>query len=152
MNKKFAYSDKHKLIAPEDIEINTLYSITFNPDKQYGGSLGYIYHDKDMFSLIKHKDIKFDLSREVSKKGRIHYHGIIYFTNKSNLLDIWINMIPKWLKQCTVYMDTIDDITVWKQYCNKQCLLWNLAGIPCGFDNLPGSGEGGRERSEESDV
>lgn len=131
----YANKDKYKIPPPEDIVINKIYSFTINPEKQYSKQLvGYLHNDSDIVKLIKHPSIKYELHREISKAGRIHYHGFIQFINERELLEIFIMVIPKWMNNATFYIDTISDDTVWAEYCNKQKNLWQLNNIPSTID------------------
>lgn len=133
------FNDKYKIPSPEDIVINKIYSFTINPLKQHGGQmLGYMHHDSDIVRLLKHKDIKYELHRELSSKGRIHYHGYIQFIDKRSLLEIYLILIPKWMRLSTFYIDTIDEKDngeSWSLYCNKQKEIWDLNDIPSVIHN-----------------
>lgn len=118
-------NNPHKLPSPEDIDIELPYTFTFNPcdGRQY-------YYDADRVETFMEywrtlfdsmfDDIEIDVHLEVSKLGRLHFHGIIKF---KNLLNFYLKDIIKLKNEGTLEIDTIEDGEVWEEYCTKQKLL-----------------------------
>ncbi len=115
-------------------EINKIYSITinFNDQSQYRRiknpytrfhrfkELIYdtIGNGKDIRYLL-HFDISEPLEMMVNKYPRIHMHGCIKFLSNEAIRD-WLMTITILLsKVAYVNIDTIEDISIWQEYCTK---------------------------------
>lgn len=114
---------KCNIVSPEEIEVNKLYAITMAPndDLQY-------WTDEERVSKLEHYMINYilkdapaviDITMEVSRTGRLHYHGTIMFPIRRNIHNFYINTIHKWLNKFIIEIDTIKDLTVWLTYCGK---------------------------------
>lgn len=69
--------------------------------------------------LGRHAFYEFHL--EVSKKSRLHFHGVIRPRNELSFL----LTVPHKLEVLGFYeIDTIDDIDIWRKYYTKQSELW----------------------------
>lgn len=124
---------KHSLIAPEEVNPSATYTFTISPREQYtNGSTNTILkqHLQNILSIINklgtHKDYYFKLYPELSKTGRLHYHGIIRISNPFNF---FLNL-QKVIDDCTMEIDTIEDPDVWTQYTQKQAHLWKDVSYP----------------------
>lgn len=60
-----------------------------------------------------------DVWLDVSRTGRLHWHGTIRFSSLKELKLWYLERIPTLLKQHQVEMDTIADFEVWFDYCRK---------------------------------
>lgn len=69
----------------------------------------------------------YELHLEVSKAGRLHYHGII---TPRDELDFLLSVPNKFKKLGFYEIDTIDDISIWKEYYTKQDYLFDKAKLP----------------------
>lgn len=108
-----------KLPSPEDIDINTVMSFTYNPNftpydntvidmKTYNNDL------VEVFTLLKHCKIR--LVHEISSMGKFHLHGYILILHKIKFYTMDLQI----LKQHGVFeIDFINDADIWKKYVYK---------------------------------
>lgn len=113
---------KAKTQIPEmdDIIAGQPYAFTYNPsDKhQYFGQPNRLNKSVvDLDSILLYKSMKYELYPELSRKGRIHFHGYVVF---DQIVDGYMYSIPLLLKHGTVVIKQIDDNNTWLQYCLKQ--------------------------------
>ncbi len=102
----------------EDVECNTIYSITFNPSEQDRSLplLSKLYRQR----LRPLPDISIDMYPEFAKRSlRMHYHGIVKFSSLRGIVCFYL-----WLESQQVNMvyelDTIKDKVIWDKYIHKQ--------------------------------
>lgn len=117
------YKPRNDNIDMENIELNKWYSITINPEKQFEKD-GYLRYT----SVLKHvqrvlneytSNIEYYLKMEVSKLGRVHFHGWVKY--RKDISMIYICLIPKLISIATISIDYIDDPDIWHDYVTKQC-------------------------------
>jgi len=72
------------------------------------------------------KSIEFDLYGDVSRTGRIHYHGKIRFKTIDAIKKFYLKYIYKLSDKFQIEMDTIDDEEVWDEYCTKSHHIWDI--------------------------
>lgn len=114
------------------------YAITIQPsDKlQFHGKkpLAKIQHVRQHFySLMLECQIPYYINLEISEPigslsdkstgGRLHYHGIIKFDNKSQIRSFLLEYQYKLLRQSRVEISKIADKDAWLNYINKQQLI-----------------------------
>lgn len=118
------FRNPHSALNPEDVDLNTLYSVSINPKQQFDDRksssylkrfsmmIEYVHkwldHGQDYFSYVLFPECK---------NGRIHFHGVIKFIQP---LKFDMLVLPLWKELWTYEIDTIDDINVWFKYCTKQ--------------------------------
>lgn len=108
------------LIQPEEIELDTQYTLTINIADLHGQfdidhNRLYVYVQK----YIRRKGIEFRLYPEYSKKGRLHLHGIITFKTGNAIMDFYASVMEQTYKSM-MEIDTIEDIQTWSEYITKQ--------------------------------
>lgn len=117
---------KHSLVSPEEVNPTLMYTFTISPREQYTHSkdLTLKKHLKNILKIINklgtHKDYQFKLYPELSSTGRLHYHGTIKITNPFNF---YLNL-QKVIDDCTMEIDSIQDMETWAKYITKQEHLW----------------------------
>lgn len=103
----------HDIISPEKIVIHQWYSYTLNPppldDKWYNEIQTHAPLIRDSLN-----GLSYGLFPEISKTGRIHYHGAIWFPTKASIF-LFYRKLPDW----QLSLDTIEDLDKWKNYCMK---------------------------------
>lgn len=116
-------SNKANLLKFENMQTNTLYAITINPNDDYQ-CWNNIDRIKDFISKTKstilniNKDTAYlELYLELSPTGRLHYHGYLKLHEKINF---YTNMIHKLQHIAHVDIDTLDDSGKWEEYVLKQ--------------------------------
>jgi len=119
-------NEKYKCPKLETLKVGTTYTFTFNPSNE-----GQYFNSEERVSLVKHQmellvvrlsaEIKVQL--EVSRMGRLHWHGTIKFPYEKNIADFFILQINKLQDKGTYEIDTIKDQTEWSTYCSKQTLI-----------------------------
>ena len=121
MTQKNTFSKpKYKSPSIEDIVPLKIYSFTINPEKQYynKGAMRHISIIQDVTDVLnKYNNYKYNLYMEISKNGRIHFHGTIHFEDP---WDFYYTIIYKLQQMSTYYIDTIEDQKVWNEYILKQ--------------------------------
>lgn len=113
------------MVSPETIKLKTPYTFTISPDdqnqywnsnirdlKQYSEYNNLIHSwNKEKYEILLHQ--------EVSRNGRLHFHGIIKFNTNDGIHDFYVNRLFKLQQHNQVEIDSIKDIEVWILYINK---------------------------------
>ena len=112
---------KKQILTPEEVSSNTKYTFTINPAAQYEDQKNRLRtavnaHMQTFKSLGDDKVCTWELYPELSRGGRIHYHGWIQIHNR---LKFYLNLM-RFLNKNQVEIDTIEDMNVWETYCTKQ--------------------------------
>ncbi len=116
---------KSVLAKPKQIyNINQWYSFTINAQSQFWKHNGLQRvkklqtHYKEILSNISDY-CEFNLTPEMSKVGRWHYHGTIRWTDEY-LLFMWLLVGVNKLTNTSVFeIDTINNMDHWNKYCSK---------------------------------
>lgn len=112
---------RHKNPPPEDIIKGIKYAFTYNPETQpltpkYTLDLITWHNGMDsIFKSLKYCDV--ELRPELSQGSRWHYHGLITI---NEIMKFYIFDLPYLRENGSYEIDTIEDITIWTQYCTKQ--------------------------------
>lgn len=104
---------------PEYVILNHRYELTINlqdyGEPPFGNQLAH-YHA--FFEKYICPSSSIELRPELSKKGRLHFHGwIMWKTYKS--LFIFLQVMPTLLRYCQIDIDTGADAWQWYVYCRK---------------------------------
>lgn len=126
-------NSKEQILAPDKVLINTLYTFTMNPNDDYQ----YWKEDESQriskslrhikFILRKYIYINLDLIIDVSRTGRIHWHGTVNFKHENCIKRFFMEAIHELLTKFHIEMDTIADIDKWTAYCKKTLHFWNIS-------------------------
>lgn len=128
----------------------TPYAVTINPSDayQYYGYKDRYQRWREYMSLILEPltklQIMYEFHAEISeptlasvatnKKGpRLHVHGTVIFTRRNGLRDFLMDTLPNWAKTAMIDIDTIEDMNIWQEYCEKQ-KLFNKRFTNCQYD------------------
>lgn len=116
----FSGTKRWACIAPEKVEPTEDYTFSINPDKQFDnakGRLKLVQNEvcKILSLLGDSKTYSFELYPELSRGGRLHWHGTIRITN---VLAFFTNII-RIRDFCTYELDTIEDPDKWDEYSKK---------------------------------
>lgn len=116
--------------------LNTPYAITLNPiDKyQYLGSQSrlskfrnHVYENLINLNPDYHFVIEISEPRSFQKQGyagpRLHLHGVIIFKTSKQLHKFLMNDYYNLTRWTSIDIDTINDMTIWSQYCFKQKII-----------------------------
>lgn len=112
---------RHKLLPPEEMIPDTMYTCNINPEIQpltpkFTLDLITWHNGMDnMFKSLKHSSVKLNL--ELSSNSRWHYHGTIKI---SNIMKFYIFDLPILKESCSLEIDKIEDLNIWTAYCTKQ--------------------------------
>lgn len=113
-----------QLLSPEVITPLVKYTLTMNPDDdhQFWGVddridavLKYFKYQVKMLSTL----CNIDVYMEMSKTGRLHWHGTIEFKDYKGVKNFYLFQIHNMLKTMQIEMDTIADSEKWLTYCTK---------------------------------
>lgn len=113
---------KSDILAPEDIIVDIKYTFSINPDDdhQYWLDDDRINKSRDiMQSYINSIDADIVLQMEVSRLGRLHYHGTIEFDHHKQVLKFFCISLRNLLNKTTIEIDNIVDLSEWHEYCQK---------------------------------
>lgn len=116
------------LMSPEDMKIEIAYAITINPSDDFQ----YFKYDDDerLEEFIGYWSARIQVMRcdlslhtEVSKMGRLHFHGIIKFPTIGCIRNFYLTDIRKLSLQSMVQITAITDRVKWDEYCTKSKFL-----------------------------
>lgn len=116
---------KSGVLDPKLIKLDVKYTFTINPndDFQY-----WKENEKERIRMsIKHANYVLSkmscarcwLKMDISRVGRIHWHGTIEFKTFKNLRRFLLEHIHDLTLKHTIEIDTITDEKTWNDYCNK---------------------------------
>lgn len=123
---------KVSILGPDKVALNIPYTLSINPDDNYqffketGRERIKKATNHMVYLLRQYPNIKMSLTIDVSRAGRVHWHGTIIFVHYDNIKDFYLEYIHSILEHHTVEIDTIKDIEVWNKYCNKTIHLYNV--------------------------
>lgn len=114
---------KRAIISPEELELNTFYATTWNPsDKyQYFGNPKRIELLTEITErmIIEFPNTDLHFNMEVSRAGRLHFHGTIRWKSYTAITDFFINRVPELIDKWNIDMTPITDPSKWVDYCTK---------------------------------
>lgn len=118
------YKEKISTIAPEDVVEGKEYAFTYSPElqplRQNGGFKlqAIANYAMDTFSVFaKCRNCAIRAVHEISRKGRLHYHGYIRIYN---VVAFYFNDLKKLSESGTLEIDHINDEYIWLRYVYKQ--------------------------------
>jgi len=124
-----SYKKNTSILAPEEVNKDTLYTFSLNPDDDHqfwkeNNSLQRELKFTDFWRKFLERYLtpvaQYDIHLEVSRLGRLHFHGTIQF---KDIKEFYLYTLHWMLHICQIEIDTIKDPLVWKEYCTKQNLL-----------------------------
>lgn len=129
--------EKYECVSPEDVELGVDYALTISPkdDLQFFGqnSNNRVISFMEAMTPICYKNIYADyykLVMEISKGGRLHFHGWIRWDDKDSLKTFFLTI--KKLQNVGTYAikpmsatDISDKYKTWSDYVFKQKWLWD---------------------------
>lgn len=119
-------------------KIGEYYAITIQPEDklQHHGKKPYsrVTHMRQYYhTLLQECQIPYYINMEISEPmgslankttgGRLHYHGIIQFCNKEQIISFLLEYQYKLLKQARLEISKINDFQSWLNYIEKQHLI-----------------------------
>lgn len=116
---------KMSIMSPELVLVDTEYTLTINPndDFQFFNDIGSERIKKSenhiKYLMRKYPNFIMNLQLEVSRTGRLHWHGTILFKKQKHITDFYLEAIHDLLLKHHIEMDTIADPQKWKEYCLK---------------------------------
>lgn len=120
---KFEGTGLTNIVSPEDIRLNTKYTLNINPndDHQYWQSdervkLSSVW----MQYSIDNIDAQINVQMEISRLGRLHFHGTIeWIGSNASVLAFFMDSLRSLLSKATINISEIQSLTEWNEYCNK---------------------------------
>lgn len=122
----------YSCVSPEEIERDCDYAISYNPDDSHQH-----WHKDSRVTLCEefmrnllwtiNKWALVDVQMEVSKQGRLHFHGTI---KVQDVRGFFVFAIRRLQDNGTYCIKTIDDQKAWQEYCTKQSNLFGKASLP----------------------
>lgn len=116
---------KYSIISPEDISLDERYSFSYNPEEQPDVQRFYCITLKcfeswsqkiyEIFSTLRYCEIETYV--EISKAGRLHFHGYIRITDIANF---YFYDLRKLKHYGTFEIDFIEQDENWDAYIKKQ--------------------------------
>lgn len=122
MNPPYKKPDRGFIMAPEDIEPLREYTFTLNPDDDHQY---WAYPDRiDMVKewgihVIDKLSAQISLYIEISRLGRLHFHGTIKWNGSKQVLAFYCNELHDVLKHGQIEIGNIDSLSEWSEYCQK---------------------------------
>lgn len=121
--KKAPFIGKAKIISPEDIALKTKYSFTLNPNdkRQYFDCTDRIEKLTEFMEheLLEIPNVDIDMHMEISRNGRLHFHGTISFNTIDSIKHFYVVKMHPWQQFCNLVIETITDKDKWEEYCKK---------------------------------
>lgn len=123
---------KSPILSPDKIALKTMYAITINPDDSYqffkdvGRERIKKATNHITYVLRQYPNVHMSLTIDVSRVGRIHWHGTVLFTHFENVKDFFLEYINDLVQHHQIEIDTIKDPKVWSDYCHKTLHLFNV--------------------------
>lgn len=115
---------KLSVLSPEEVDNNKFYTFTFNPRVQpvrskagFKCSAFSEWQTDVLRTLRRSVNAQYNICIELSRGGRLHYHGTIKILN---IINFYIQDLPALLEEGMLEIDTIKDDEVWTTYCHKQ--------------------------------
>lgn len=141
MNKYDYSRQKHVFPPMEEVSVGVAYALTLNIDHKTDTMPVLVRKYCKWLNMITHL-CEVSLYPELSKMGKLHYHGTISFKSILDIAEFYLN-VPKFVEQGTVamkvYFKTEEDdpkLTpeeVWTNYMLKQkvymdalCRKWKV--------------------------
>lgn len=125
---------KQSILEPKLVKTDVEYTFTVNPNDKFQF---WDDHLNDRISKSKshcnkllrtYCSIKVKLHMDVSRTGRIHWHGTVKFPSDEAIKTFYIKYIHEMLEEHQIEMDTINDIEYWNDYCTK---IKHLVDVVC---------------------
>lgn len=121
MKKKYASinNSKWKCLPMESLQQGTIYTFSLNPESQpamYAENRIQKWYAGIVKDLSKIKHAEYHLKLEMSRLGRLHYHGTIRITT------VWKFYLEDIAKLCAIgsfEIDGIDNMDEWQRYMDK---------------------------------
>jgi hypothetical protein len=108
-------------VSPETIELKQFYTFNVAPDddaQDWGSTLRdhSVFHAYEnlIHSSFGPENYHVILYQEVSRNGRIHYHGVIKFETPDAIHDFYVKKLHNMEKHNRIEIDTIEDVEVWE--------------------------------------
>lgn len=124
MTKKNGYKPTVTIVSPETIKPLVWYTLTLNPcdDLQYLKAEDRVESLKSYFInwfLKRHTCFKCEVYMEVSRTGRLHFHGKIAWYNHVDIKTFFTIDIIDILSKFQMEIDSISDPEKWEVYITK---------------------------------
>lgn len=120
-----SFKDAYHHVAPEDIELGKDYTFNVNLNEKLA-KMTQLESFYKMVRLYGHyltmnvvEGMDFRLHAELSKSGKLHYHGTICFFTNMAVME-WIWKLRKLQNHFTYNVDVINDAEKWNDYRFKQ--------------------------------
>ncbi len=120
------------ILSPDKVTVQTVYTFTISPDDsfQFWNDISEERIKKATnhikFLVRSLPNITINLTLDVSRKGRIHWHGTLEFKHINHVREFYLSSIPRLLKQHQIEVDTIKEMRKWSDYCAKTTHLWDI--------------------------
>lgn len=117
-NMKFVKKDyrKQKTLPLEDLEPNTYYSFSINPEMWKDTIIEQERENKRLLKVFRQNG-EYVLFPELSPQGKLHYHGLVMFDGYVNIMNVYLGL--RRLK-CALEIDVVNDSDKWIEYITKQ--------------------------------
>lgn len=123
-------ADKKNILSPEVMEPDKEYSTTWNPcdSYQFFGKSDRIEKCTEMVEklIFDFPNTHLNLHMEVSRNGRLHFHGTISFTSQDAINDFYIHRIHSLQQLFNIDIDNLIDKEKWTIYCTKSVKIMNV--------------------------
>lgn len=114
---------KKTLLEPESVEPDVLYTFTINyaiEDNRANRNKSFFetFHDQSR-AIYDIKHCNYKIYPELSRVGKLHWHGNIMFKNYAQIALFYAIELPRLMKIAQIEIDTIADTDKWTEYIMK---------------------------------
>lgn len=106
-------------LAPEELVLDRTYALTINASKITSNFKGNVERYIEIVKLLMLHNTMINVYPELSRKGRLHYHGTITFTKLLGISNFYFQLYNL-TDKVNVLIREIDDGNKWNAYCQKQ--------------------------------
>lgn len=109
---------------PEDLRGDVSYAFSINPESQFFGDVKRVTRVINVMRRTLNSDtISYRIYPEVSRTGRIHFHGYLRIWDTGRF---YVYLVPELLKIATITLEEIFNDEIWEDYIIKQCPLLRM--------------------------
>nr|UOF76868.1 rep protein [Cressdnaviricota sp.] len=116
------------ILEPKEVQVGVEYALTINPDNDHQ----YFKESTDErikkattyinALLSRYPNMRCRLKMDISRNGRIHWHGIVVFKHTNHIKDFFFETIHNLQLSNQIELDTIQDMQKWIEYMGK--IIW----------------------------
>lgn len=122
--------EQHEMLAPEELVPMENYAFTLNPGGKDDSMQmleanalrrfsDFKMHQRAYLMQVLAPYANYQFWIEISKKGRLHLHGVVKFHDYDAILGFFMKAVPNLMKCYSFCLKPIDNMSDWLVYCTK---------------------------------